>query len=336
MPTHPLTPSLTHPPSGAPPSCSHHAQLEKLVEKNYYLHQAAKEAFRCVVCVCARARALRSARCGGAAATRQQPPAARTCRTSAPPQLSAPPPTHTHTVRAHRSYLLAYNSHHLKDTFNVHTLDLRAVARSFGFATPPRVREGGGGAGGGGRGAGGACNSRAQAAAMFVRHRHPTRAPPQPPPTPPSPLVCCAPATTVLAALQVNINIESKAAHTRKAGKGGGAADYRRKTGHGFRWGGQEGRGMGGTRGELLLGCCRRCPLLLAQLSRAHAGLPPHAARPTPTASAQRATRGSLCVCEVAAAAWSVRAAAASIPAEASACMSRRQQHQQQPACVCA
>lgn len=91
------------------------AQLEKLVEKNYYLHQAAKEAFR--------------------------------------------------------SYILAYNSHGLKDAFNVHSLDLKAVAKSFGFAVPPRV----------------------------------------------------------------NVNIESKAAHTRKAQKLGTGADYRRqKTGHGF------------------------------------------------------------------------------------------------------
>ncbi len=71
-----------------------------------------------------------------------------------------------------RSYLLAYNSHHLKDTFNVHSLDLKAVARSFGFSSPPRV----------------------------------------------------------------NINLESKAANTRKAQKGGQGADYRRmKTGG---WGG--------------------------------------------------------------------------------------------------
>jgi ATP-dependent RNA helicase DDX18/HAS1 len=59
------------------------AQLERLIEKNYYLHQSAKEAYR--------------------------------------------------------SYLLAYNSHQLKDTFNVHTLDMAAVARSFGFTVPPRV-----------------------------------------------------------------------------------------------------------------------------------------------------------------------------------------------------
>lgn len=59
------------------------SQLEKLVEKNYYLHQSAKNAYR--------------------------------------------------------SYLLAYNSHHLKDIFNVHTVDLAGVAKSFGFTSPPRV-----------------------------------------------------------------------------------------------------------------------------------------------------------------------------------------------------
>lgn len=59
------------------------SQLERLVEKNYYLHQSAKDAYR--------------------------------------------------------GYILAYNSHQLKDIFNVHTLDLRAVAKSFGFSGPPRV-----------------------------------------------------------------------------------------------------------------------------------------------------------------------------------------------------
>ena len=104
------------------------AQLERLVEKNYYLHQGARDAYR--------------------------------------------------------AYVLAYNSHGTKDAYNVHTLDLAAVARSFGFAVPPRV----------------------------------------------------------------SLNIESKAAHARKAargkagggggggglggGKGGG--DYRRATGHAF------------------------------------------------------------------------------------------------------
>ena len=59
------------------------SQLEKLVEKNFYLHTSARDAYR--------------------------------------------------------SYLLAYNSHQLKEIFNVHTLDLLSVAKSFGFAQPPRV-----------------------------------------------------------------------------------------------------------------------------------------------------------------------------------------------------
>lgn len=40
---------------------------------------------------------------------------------------------------AYRSYLLAYASHHLKEVYNVHQLDLQAVASSFGFRTPPKV-----------------------------------------------------------------------------------------------------------------------------------------------------------------------------------------------------
>jgi Domain of unknown function (DUF4217) len=60
------------------------AELQRLVEKNYYLHQSAKDAYR--------------------------------------------------------AYVLAYNSHSLKDTFNVHTLDLAAIAQSFGFLRPPKVR----------------------------------------------------------------------------------------------------------------------------------------------------------------------------------------------------
>lgn len=59
------------------------SQLERLVEKNYYLHQSARDAYR--------------------------------------------------------SYILAYNSHQLKEIFNVHTLDLQAVAKSFGFNCPPKV-----------------------------------------------------------------------------------------------------------------------------------------------------------------------------------------------------
>lgn len=60
----------------------------------------------------------------------------------------------------------------------MHSLDLKAVARSFGFSSPPRV----------------------------------------------------------------NINIESKAAHTRKAQKGGQGADYRRMKTGGWRCGEGSGR----------------------------------------------------------------------------------------------
>ncbi len=60
------------------------SQLEKLVEKNYYLHTSARDAYR--------------------------------------------------------AYILAYNSHTLKDVYNVHALDLNAVASSFGFHKPPKVQ----------------------------------------------------------------------------------------------------------------------------------------------------------------------------------------------------
>ena len=60
------------------------SQLEKLVEKNYYLHTSAKDAYR--------------------------------------------------------AYILAYNSHTLKDVYNVHALDLAAVGLSFGFSHPPKVQ----------------------------------------------------------------------------------------------------------------------------------------------------------------------------------------------------
>lgn len=66
---------------------------------------------------------------------------------------------------AYRSYLQSYASHGMKDIFNVHELDLNAVAASFCFETPPRVnlnmmgsakgprrRGGGGGIGQGYRG----------------------------------------------------------------------------------------------------------------------------------------------------------------------------------------
>ncbi|XP_010465969.1 PREDICTED: DEAD-box ATP-dependent RNA helicase 51 [Camelina sativa] len=40
---------------------------------------------------------------------------------------------------AYRAYISAYNSHSLKDIFNVHRLDLQAVAASFCFSSPPKV-----------------------------------------------------------------------------------------------------------------------------------------------------------------------------------------------------
>ncbi|CAH1454676.1 unnamed protein product [Lactuca virosa] len=40
---------------------------------------------------------------------------------------------------AYRSYLLSYNSHSMKDIFNVHRLDMQAVAASFCFSNPPKV-----------------------------------------------------------------------------------------------------------------------------------------------------------------------------------------------------
>ncbi|KAL8412558.1 hypothetical protein RB596_001679 [Gaeumannomyces avenae] len=59
------------------------SQLEKLIGKNFYLHQSAKDGFR--------------------------------------------------------SYLHAYASHSLRSVFDINKLDLAKVAKSFGFATPPRV-----------------------------------------------------------------------------------------------------------------------------------------------------------------------------------------------------
>lgn len=58
-------------------------QLEKLIEKNYYLHKSAQEAYK--------------------------------------------------------SYVRAYDSHSLKQIYNVNTLNLPMVALSFGFKVPPYV-----------------------------------------------------------------------------------------------------------------------------------------------------------------------------------------------------
>jgi len=40
---------------------------------------------------------------------------------------------------AFKSYVRAYDSHQLKTIFDVNTLDLQAVSRSFGFTVPPVV-----------------------------------------------------------------------------------------------------------------------------------------------------------------------------------------------------
>lgn len=58
-------------------------QLEKLIEKNYYLYRSARDGYR--------------------------------------------------------SYIMAYASHSLKHIFDVHTLDMLAVSKAFGFTVPPKV-----------------------------------------------------------------------------------------------------------------------------------------------------------------------------------------------------
>jgi ATP-dependent RNA helicase DDX18/HAS1 len=39
----------------------------------------------------------------------------------------------------YRSYLQSYASHSLRSVFNIHQLDLKKVAKGFGFAVPPKV-----------------------------------------------------------------------------------------------------------------------------------------------------------------------------------------------------
>jgi Domain of unknown function (DUF4217) len=40
---------------------------------------------------------------------------------------------------AFKAYVRSYESHSLKNIFNVQTLDLKAVGRSFGFVVPPHI-----------------------------------------------------------------------------------------------------------------------------------------------------------------------------------------------------
>ncbi|XP_011147872.2 probable ATP-dependent RNA helicase pitchoune [Harpegnathos saltator] len=46
---------------------------------------------------------------------------------------------HTSAKEAFKAYVRAYDSHHLKQIFNIETLNLTAVAKSFGFTVPPTV-----------------------------------------------------------------------------------------------------------------------------------------------------------------------------------------------------
>lgn len=45
----------------------------------------------------------------------------------------------TSAKEAFKAYVRAYDSHHLKQIFDVETLDLARVAKSFGFVVPPAV-----------------------------------------------------------------------------------------------------------------------------------------------------------------------------------------------------
>ena len=40
---------------------------------------------------------------------------------------------------AYRGYVLSYQSHSLKDCYDVYKLDLQRVAKSFGFSAPPKI-----------------------------------------------------------------------------------------------------------------------------------------------------------------------------------------------------
>ena len=84
-------------------------QLEKLVAKNYYLHKSARDAL------------------------------ANPNPNPDPNPSPSPNPNPNQARDAYRSYLHAYNSHSLKDVYDVHGLNLLSVAKSFGFTAPPKV-----------------------------------------------------------------------------------------------------------------------------------------------------------------------------------------------------
>lgn len=116
------------------------SQLEKLVAKNYYLHSSAKDAYRSVTKPLLLL--VQGMKRGSCCSDWQK---ARFLLGLLQGLLLHNVTVHllpclaSHALILCRSYLLAYNSHQLKDIFNVHTLDLVSVAKSFGFTQPPRV-----------------------------------------------------------------------------------------------------------------------------------------------------------------------------------------------------
>lgn len=46
---------------------------------------------------------------------------------------------HVSAKEAFKSYVRAYDAHHLKDIFNIESVDLAKAAISFGFTTPPAI-----------------------------------------------------------------------------------------------------------------------------------------------------------------------------------------------------
>ena len=92
-------------------------QLEKLVAKNYYLHKSARDAL----------------------ANPNPNPRPNPNPDPNPNPNPDPNPNPNQARDAYRSYLHAYNSHSLKDVYDVHGLNLLSVAKSFGFTAPPKV-----------------------------------------------------------------------------------------------------------------------------------------------------------------------------------------------------
>lgn len=135
------------------------SQLSRLIEKNYYLNKSAREVRVCTrkirheVSGCSR-RAMR----WNVVALRRRvySPTCRIRIRKVCPHDDSQHDRFQHSFdlvsrmpflrhllgeQAYRSYLLAYSSHSLKNIYDVHELDLQAVARAFGFTVPPRVSD---------------------------------------------------------------------------------------------------------------------------------------------------------------------------------------------------